>query len=131
MLDHCGVTMTESGMQHGLHVLRDMRETEAKSIFASNPHELGRALECMSIIECSEIIVEASLLRKASSETLMFHRLDFPEDSPEWHKWQPLHLNAHGEVTCRDLPLDFHAREPFSNDFEENYQSHSGGSSNE
>ena len=128
MLDHCGVTMTESGMQHGLQVLRDMRETEAKSVFASNPHELGRALECTSIIECSEIIVEASLLRKASSETLMFHRLDYPEDSPDWHKWQPLHLNVRGEVTCRDLPLDFHAREPFVKDFEANYQSHCGGS---
>lgn len=126
MLDHCGVTMTEASLQHGIRVLRDMRETEAKSVFASNPHELGRALECTSILECSEIIAEASLARQASNESLMFQRIDYPDDSPEWRKWQPLKRTANGEVSRRDLPLDYHAQGPYSSDFEENYQANCG-----
>ena len=91
---------------------------------AVNPHELVRVLECQSIITVGEIIIHASLARKAGNPRLDFMRLDYPDmDPPEWRKLLPL-KSANGEVVVRELALDHHLREPYAPTYEENYKGH-------
>ena len=93
MQDYCGQYKSEETLRLGLRLPKDLRETEASTAYASTPHELGRLLECFSIITCSEMVLNASLARKASSALLGFRRLDYPEvDPPEWRKLLPIRL---------------------------------------
>ncbi len=49
----------------------------------------------MARITVGEMIMHASLALKASSESLNFYRLDFPEIDPEaWHKFVTTKLEA-------------------------------------
>ncbi|MFH1646129.1 MAG: FAD-dependent oxidoreductase [Chloroflexota bacterium] len=126
MRDYCGRYKNELTLNLGLRLLKELRETELASAYASNPHELGRLLECHSLISVGELVMKSSLQRKASSAILDFHRLDYPEmDPPEWKKLLPV-KQADGKVEVRELPLDFHARPPYAPTLEENYQRHAG-----
>ena len=51
-------------------------------LYASTPHELGRALECSTLMTVGDIAIQASLARKASSAFLNLNRLDFSEKDP-------------------------------------------------
>ena len=113
-------------MRLGLALLADLRDAELSKGYAANPHELGRMLECQTILTVGEMVMHASLARKASSEHLEFMRLDYPAvDPPEWHKLLPMRRDR-GEVTTRELPLDYHLQAPYSSTYEENYRAHSG-----
>jgi succinate dehydrogenase/fumarate reductase flavoprotein subunit len=102
-----------------------LRENEAASAYAANPHELGRMLECFSVIGVGELVFNASLARKCSNSVMDFRRLDYPQmDPPEWEKLLPIKLEDE-KVKVRDLPLDYHLRAPYAPDFEENYKVHS------
>jgi succinate dehydrogenase/fumarate reductase flavoprotein subunit len=126
MIDYCGMNKTESIMQAGLRILGDLRTSEATGTFASNPHELMRALECQSILDTSEIILHASLVRKSSSGSgMFFFRPDYPTSTPDWDKLSPIRLE-NGELRARELPLDYHRKAPFGDDFEHNYRQHCG-----
>jgi succinate dehydrogenase/fumarate reductase flavoprotein subunit len=128
MQDYCGKYKNELTMRMGLRLLRDLRETELASAYASNPHELGRLLECSSLIDYGEAMMQASLARKASNTVLDFHRLDYPEmDPPEWNKLLPI-KQANGEVKVRELPLDYFLKPPYAPTYEENYRAHGGAS---
>jgi succinate dehydrogenase/fumarate reductase flavoprotein subunit len=94
--------------------------------YAANPHELGRLLECHTILTVGEMVMHASLARRASSSQLDFRRLDYPAlDPPEWRKLLPVRRER-DEVVSRDLPLDYYLRPPFASTFEDNYRAHSG-----
>ena len=108
----------------GLRLLQEIRESEAATVYAANPHELARAAECQSIITASEAVIHVSLARKASSALLNSIRLDYPSvDPPEWQKLLPIKL-VDGEVTVGELPLDYHLRPPYASTYEENYRLH-------
>ncbi len=124
MQDYCGKYKNEVTLSRGLDLLRQLRENEAASTYAANPHELGRTLECQSLITLGEMVMEASLRRKCSSLYLDFYRLDYPQmDPPEWEKLLPIRLE-NGNVKVRELPLDFHLKAPHAPTYEENYQRH-------
>ncbi|OGO45422.1 MAG: hypothetical protein A2Z05_06715 [Chloroflexi bacterium RBG_16_60_22] len=126
MRDYCGRYKNETTLNLGLRLLKELRETELASAYASNPHELGRLLECQSLISVGELVMKSSLQRRASSAILDFHRLDYPEmDPPEWQKLLPV-KQVDGRVKARELPLDFHLKPPYSPTLEENYQRHAG-----
>ena len=126
MQDYCGRYKSELTLNLGLRLLEELRETELAAAYASNPHELGRLLECSSLISDGEMIMQASLARKASNSILDFHRLDYPTlDPPEWRKLLPI-KQVDGKVSVRELPLDFHLRPPNAATYDENYQRHSG-----
>ena len=126
MLDYCGMTKNETVMQTGLSVLKDLKETEAATAYAANPHELGRLLECHSVIATSEMVLNACLARKGSNPLLMFTRHDYPETDPaEWSKWLSINQQD-GEVKVKDVPLNYHLQTPFASDYEENYSRHGG-----
>jgi succinate dehydrogenase/fumarate reductase flavoprotein subunit len=107
-------------------VLADLKETEAETAYAANPHELGRLLECHSVIATSELILNACLARKGSNPLLMFARLDYPDMDPsEWGKWLSIR-QQNGETKVRDVPLDYHLQAPYAPDYKENYTRHCG-----
>jgi succinate dehydrogenase/fumarate reductase flavoprotein subunit len=124
MQDYCGKYKNDLTLHHGLRLLNELKENEAATAYASNPHELGRTLECFSLITLGEMIMQASLARKCSSVYLDFYRLDYPEmDPPEWKKLLPIRQEEN-KVKVRELPLDFHLKPPYASSYEENYKLH-------
>jgi len=126
MRDYCGRYKNELTLNLGLRLLDELKTTELASAYASNPHELGRLLECHALISVGEMVMKASLERKASSSILDFYRLDYPEmDPPGWNKLLPV-KQVDGKAEVRDLPLDFHLKPPYDSTYEENYKRHCG-----
>jgi succinate dehydrogenase/fumarate reductase flavoprotein subunit len=124
MQDYCGKYKHENTLKLGLQLLKELNETELASAYVSNPHELGRLLECFSLIKTGELVMQAALARKASSAYMDFYRLDYPEvDPPEWGKFIPIRLE-NGKVKTRELPLDYHLKPPYASTYEENYKQH-------
>jgi succinate dehydrogenase/fumarate reductase flavoprotein subunit len=124
MRDYCGRHKNELTLKMGIGLLDELKTTELDSAYASNPHELGRLLECRALVSVGELVLNASLARKASNSILDFHRLDYPAmDPPEWNKLIPIKME-NNQVRTRDLPLDFFLKAPYASSYEENYQKH-------
>jgi succinate dehydrogenase/fumarate reductase flavoprotein subunit len=124
MRDYCGRHKNDTTLNLGLRLLNELKTTELASAYASNPHELGRLLECHSLVSVGELIMKACLSRKASNSILDFNRLDYPAtDPPEWNKLLPI-CQENDKVKVRALPLDFHLKAPYASGYEENYQKH-------
>jgi succinate dehydrogenase/fumarate reductase flavoprotein subunit len=118
MQNYCGEYKNEELLKIGLLWLEDLEKNEAPRVCADNPHKLMRALEVFNILTCDEMIIHASMARKASSRYLDFFRLDFPEfDPPEWHQWVTVKLKD-GNVQTGVLPIDFWGP------LKENYEKH-------
>lgn len=125
MQDYCGQYKTEESLLVGLRLLQELQESEAAMVSAANPHELARAVECLSIITAGQAVIHASLARKASSAFLNFTRLDYPTVDPlEWRKLIPIKLED-STVKAGELPLDYHLCPPYAPTYEENYEIHS------
>jgi len=125
MQDYCGEYKTESLLKTGLEWLNSIRESEAAHVCARNPHELMRTLECMSRLTVGELIMHASLARKASSPRLNFSRLDYPQiDPPEWNKFITTRMQ-NGKVQMDALPYNYWLLPPNVPSFKENYEKHS------
>jgi succinate dehydrogenase/fumarate reductase flavoprotein subunit len=125
MQEYCGRDKSEALLRRGLEWLRSIRESEASRAVARNPHELWRTLEVMARMTVGEMIMHASLARKASSKDLDFWRLDYPEvDPPEWRKFVTTRLEGEA-VQIAYLPIGFWVQEPYLPDFAENYRLHS------
>jgi succinate dehydrogenase/fumarate reductase flavoprotein subunit len=126
MQDYCGEYKSEETLKMGLRWFDSVRESEASTVYARNPHELVRSLECLTHITVGEIIMHASLARKASSAFLEFNRLDYPEiDPPEWNKLVTLRLE-NGDIKVGELPLNYWLLQPNAPTYEENYKKHCG-----
>lgn len=126
MQDYCGEFRNEETLNMGLRWFNSIRESEASRAYARNPHELVRALECLTHITIGEIMMHASLARKASSKPLEFKRLDYPEmDPPEWHKLVTIRLE-NGDIKVGELPINYWLLPPNVSTYEENYRKHCG-----
>jgi succinate dehydrogenase/fumarate reductase flavoprotein subunit len=124
MRDYCGRYKNENTLNLGLRLLNELKTTEMAAAYASNPHELGRLLECHSLISVGELVMKASLARKASNTGMDFIRLDYPQmDPPEWNHLLPIH-QENGKAVTRDVTLDFHIKAPYAATLEENYRKH-------
>lgn len=120
MQEYCAVYKNEEIMKIGLRWVKELREGEAITVYARNPHELMRCLEAFSKITFAEMVLHASLARKASSSMLDFFRSDYPEvDAPEWHKWVTI-KQVDGDVKVGELPLGYWRP------LKENYEAHCG-----
>ena len=76
-------------------------------MYASNPHILFRVLETYNILTVDEIIFQACIARKASSNVLGHTRQDFPDvDPPEWHKFLTI-KQKDGKTVTGELPIGF------------------------
>ncbi|WP_258360995.1 FAD-dependent oxidoreductase [Moorella sulfitireducens] len=126
MQDYCGEYKSEEILQLGLLWLSSFRESELPNLYALNPHELARALECEVRLTVGEIIMHASLARKASSKFLDFKRMDYPDfDPPEWNKFVTIKLDK-GEVKVNYKPFKYWLQHPYKSTYKENYREHCG-----
>jgi succinate dehydrogenase/fumarate reductase flavoprotein subunit len=118
MQNYCGDLKNDELLKIGLIWLEDLKRNEAPRVHVDNPHKLMRTLEVYNILTCSEMIMHASLARRASTPSLGFFRQDYPQiDPPQWHKWVTIRLEA-GGVKTGTLPIDFWS--PMA----ENYEKH-------
>ncbi|RLF06380.1 MAG: hypothetical protein DRJ60_04445 [Thermoprotei archaeon] len=122
MREYCGDYKNEDLLNIGLIWIKEIKEKEAKELYARNPHELIRALEVLNILVIAEIVLHASLARRASSEYLGFYRLDYPQlDPPEWRKFITIR-NEGGTVKIGELPFNYWLKPPFKSSYQENYE---------
>jgi succinate dehydrogenase/fumarate reductase flavoprotein subunit len=69
----------------GQRRLAEVREDMEQRMIARNSHELLRALETQSILDCADMAAHASLYREESRWGLYHLRTDFPEkDNENW-----------------------------------------------
>jgi succinate dehydrogenase/fumarate reductase flavoprotein subunit len=98
---------TETLLQMGLDALRKIEEESVPMLYALDPHKLMRSLEDLSLLGYAQVIVHASLARKASSFPLGFNRIDYPAlDPPEWNKFLTIKLE-NDKVKVGSLPMTF------------------------
>jgi succinate dehydrogenase/fumarate reductase flavoprotein subunit len=120
MQDYCGKVRNETLLNLGLKWLDELKEKETSELYARNPHELMRALESLTLLTLGEMVIHASLARRASSGWLDFRRSDYPEmDPPDWQKFITTRLE-NGKVKAGELPFDFWGP------LKENYEAHCG-----
>ena len=115
---YCSEYRTESLFRMGLQALQEIEEKYVPGLYALDPHKLIRSLEDLSILAHAQILLHASLARKASSRFLDFHRIDYPElDPPEWHKFITI-KQENGKITIGDRPLNY------CGNLKDNYEAH-------
>ena len=106
MQNYCGEIKNPELLGLGLTWLDDVRQNVVPQAYAANPHMLMRAVENLNLIDCDEIIIHASLARRASSRHLGFTRQDYPEvDPPDWNKFITVRQDEQG-VRVGELPFD-------------------------
>jgi len=80
MIDYAGRVRNESLLLQGLHHLRRIKEKARTTLTAGNPHELGRCLEALNMLDLGELTFFMALDRK---ETRGLHvRPDYPFTNP-------------------------------------------------
>jgi succinate dehydrogenase/fumarate reductase flavoprotein subunit len=90
-----------------LDVLKEIEQEFVPRLYALDPHKLMRSIEDLSMLTHAQIVLNASLVRQASSAPLNFHRIDYPEmDPPEWNKYITVKL-AGNAVVSGELPLNY------------------------
>jgi succinate dehydrogenase/fumarate reductase flavoprotein subunit len=108
MKECCGDERHEELLEKGLRLLKDIHAEDASKLSAANPHELLRSLEALSVLANAELVLQASLARRASSKQLNFARSDYPEmDPPEWHKFVTV-KNTSGGIVFGEKAIDYY-----------------------
>jgi succinate dehydrogenase/fumarate reductase flavoprotein subunit len=103
----CSEYKTENLLNMGLGSLKEIEEKWVPKLYALDPHKLMRSLEDLSILTSAQMIMYASLARKASSQSLEFYRIDYPiVDPPEWNKFITL-KQENEKVKVGEKPLDY------------------------
>jgi succinate dehydrogenase/fumarate reductase flavoprotein subunit len=98
---------TDNLLTMGLNALNKIEAESVPQLYALDPHKLMRSLEDLSLLNYAQIIVQASLARKASSMPLQFSRIDYPAMDPaEWAKFITIKLE-NDKVKIGSLPMTF------------------------
>jgi succinate dehydrogenase/fumarate reductase flavoprotein subunit len=114
----CSEYKTERLLNLGLQFLQEIQEEYVPKLYALDPHKLMRSLEDLNMLAHGQIMLNASLARKASSQPLNFFRIDYPEvDPPEWNKFITVRLED-GKVKTKDYPMGYFG------DLKGNYEAH-------
>src|SRR4030042_1028673 len=114
----CSEYKTELLFNMGLDTLKEIEEVFVPRLYALDPHKLMRSIEDLSMLAHAQMVLHASLARKASSRPLNFYRIDYPEiDPPEWSKFVTIKLE-NGPVKTGELPLRYWG------DMKDNYETH-------
>ena len=119
MQDYCGEYKTEHTLKMGVRRMRDLLETEGERTYVSNPHELARLVEALSLAELGIAYMEVAIARKTNVKRLGFVRNDLREEDEEGN-WNPVH-QENGNVVSRFLSVNYHLQEPYAPTLEENY----------
>jgi succinate dehydrogenase/fumarate reductase flavoprotein subunit len=103
----CSEFKDERLLNMGLDALKEIEEVHVPRLYALDPYKLMRSIEDLSLLTHGEIILNASLARRASSQMLNFFRIDYPKvDPPEWHKFVTVKME-NGKVRAGELPLKY------------------------
>ena len=120
----CSEYKTETLFNMALDSLKDIEENWVPKLYALDPHKLLRSLEDLSILTYAQIILHASIARRASSRHLDFYRIDYPAlDPPEWNKFITVRLE-NGNVKIGEAPLDYWGN--LKKNYETNNKDYSG-----
>ena len=112
----CSEFKTEAILKMGLGSLKNIEENYVPNLFALDPHKLMRSLEDLSMLNHAQLVLESSLVRKASSRQLDFHRIDFQEyDPPEWNKFITIKQD-NGNIVTGEKSFDY------AGDLKSNYE---------
>jgi succinate dehydrogenase/fumarate reductase flavoprotein subunit len=101
---------TVTKMDIALEKIEHFRKVDLEQLGAADPHELGRALEIHSIVDCAEMMAKASLFRKESRWGFYHYFLDYPErDDANWLKRVIIRKGDDGqsELYTKELPPYF------------------------
>lgn len=124
MQEYCGEFKSERTLNRGLWWLDSINKNEASTVYARNPHELIRTLECLTHISVGKMVIHSSLARKASITSLGFNRIDYPDIDPdEWNKFVTVKMEK-GQVKTGELPLEYCLLPPNAPTYQENYKKH-------
>jgi succinate dehydrogenase/fumarate reductase flavoprotein subunit len=108
MQSFCSEFKTEHLFNMGLDALADLEQNWLPKLYALDPHKLMRTLEDTSILTYAQMVLHGSLARRASSNHLDFHRIDYPQvDPPEWAKHVTV-KQVNGKVVAGERPLDYY-----------------------
>lgn len=103
----CSEFKTELLLNMGLDALKEVEQVHLPRLYALDPHKLMRSIEDTSLLTHGQIILHASLARKASSRVLNFFRIDYPEiDPPAWNKYVTVKLE-NNKVKAGERPLNY------------------------
>ncbi|ALS25807.1 oxidoreductase [Paenibacillus sp. 32O-W] len=94
-------------MDIALEKIEHFRQVDLQLLGARDPHELGRALEVHSIVDCAEMMARASLFRKESRWGFYHYYLDYPErDDANWLKRVVIRKGDNGQMLLytKELP---------------------------
>jgi succinate dehydrogenase/fumarate reductase flavoprotein subunit len=90
-----------------LQGLKEIEEVFVPRLYALDPHKLLRSIEDLSLLTHAQIVCQAGLARKASSNVLRFYRIDYPQiDPPEWNKFVTV-KQLDGKVVAGEKPLNY------------------------
>ncbi|MBW1997575.1 MAG: FAD-binding protein [Deltaproteobacteria bacterium] len=118
MQNYCSEPKNDELLRLGEMWLDDIEANVLQEVYAPNPHILMRVLESYNMMVCDQLIIQASLARKASSKHLGFVRQDYPSlDPPDWHKFITLRQED-GVVKVGERPIGFWG------DLSEEYEKH-------
>ncbi|HTY82025.1 MAG TPA: FAD-dependent oxidoreductase [Dehalococcoidales bacterium] len=103
----CSEYKTELLFKMGLDTLNEIEENYVPRLFALDPHQLMCCNESLSALACSQMILQASVARHASSKFLDFRRIDYPElDPPEWNKFMTMKME-NGKLITGERPFGY------------------------
>jgi succinate dehydrogenase/fumarate reductase flavoprotein subunit len=84
----------------------EVREDADTAMYARDSHELMRALEAYSIIDCADMAAAASLFRTESRWGLYHNRVEYPgKDDENWFCHSILTKGADGKPTLTTKPV--------------------------
>lgn len=84
----------------------EIRE-DMNHMMVTDEHELMRAMEATSILDCADMAAKASLFRTESRWGLYHYRVDCPEKNDEdWFCHTQLHKTDDGDMTCYKRPVE-------------------------
>ena len=93
-------------MQIGQRRFAEIRE-DLSALCARDPHELLRALEMQTILDCADMAAAASLNRTESRWGFYHLRTDYPEtDNENWFCHTMLFKDDNGRMAHRKRPVD-------------------------
>ena len=86
--------------------LAEVREDAETAMFVRDSHELMRALEAQSILDCADMAAAASLYRTESRWGLYHNRVEFPErDDANWFCHSIMTKGADGKPRLTKRPI--------------------------
>ncbi|KAF0805709.1 fumarate reductase/succinate dehydrogenase flavoprotein subunit [Alloalcanivorax xenomutans] len=92
-------------MEIGLERILSVRD-DLPLLKAGDAHELMRAMEVHSIVDCAEMAARASLYRTESRWGLYHYRVDFPEtDEQQWFCHSRLYKDESGGMASGTRPI--------------------------